>query len=94
MLEWDRNTYRIPLKTHRIWVTNPNEPREMLDVLTDTFLQDKISDTNAVFDAAAQAEGNNASYTHYFWVNNKTVLPHTVAAMEAKGFVVKELREL
>ena len=33
--EYDANTYRIPLKSHRIWVTSPVTPRETLDVLTN-----------------------------------------------------------
>jgi len=33
--DYDPLKYKIPLKSHRVWMTSPNNPREMIDVLVD-----------------------------------------------------------
>lgn len=54
--EYKEEGYKIPLKTHRIWLTSPNNPREMLSVLTDPVLQSQLLTTNKVLDDAASKE--------------------------------------
>jgi len=89
--DYQEEGYRIPLKTHRIWLTSPNNPREMLSVLTDTFLQEQMLSTNQVLDDAAQRDRIGNKWTHYFWTNDRTLIPRTVQQMEEWGFIVREL---
>ena len=51
--EYDPSVYRIPLKSHRVWITSPNNPREMINVLINKTLQEKLKTTIEVFDKAA-----------------------------------------
>jgi hypothetical protein len=57
--DYDPTKYKIPLKSHRIWVTSPNNPREMLDVLVDEDLQAKLSQTNKILDQALEKDPYN-----------------------------------
>ena len=82
--EMNRDKYRIPLKTHRVWVTSPHNPREMLDSLEE-YLLPKMAETNKVLDEAANNDPLNTSgekWEHIFWVNDRTAIPRSVAYME------------
>ncbi|CDW71395.1 UNKNOWN [Stylonychia lemnae] len=96
--EYDPSHYRIPLKSHRVWITSQYNPREMVDVLVNQTLQEKLNSTNKVLDESAITDeavrdGSN-KWTHYFWVNDKSLVPKSVKFMESIGYVVRELKEL
>lgn len=57
--DYSPDVYRIPLKSHRVWVTSPNNPREMLAVLSDKDLQEKIFTTNSILDKSAENDSLN-----------------------------------
>lgn len=80
---------RIPLKTHRVWITNSMKGTEMLDSIgnNQTFLNEIVR-SNQVLD------DDNHKWTHYFWTNDVKAIPRTVAWFKQNGFIVKELREL
>ena len=67
--------YKIPLKSHRVWVTSPINPREIKNVLTNQFLQDSIFNTNRVLDEAAAKVKPGEKWEHYIWVNDKSLIP-------------------
>ena len=54
----DPGVYRIPLKSHRVWITSPNNPREMIDILENPTLQSKLKTTIEVLDQAALVDDN------------------------------------
>ena len=87
-------SYKIPLKSHRVWVTSPINPREIKNVLTNQFLQDSIFNTNRVLDEAAAKVNPGEKWEHYIWVNDKSLIPQSVAFMEANGLIVRDLTEL
>eukprot|EP00347_Sterkiella_histriomuscorum_P022458 403338414 len=96
--DYNPDVYRIPLKSHRIWITSPNNPREMLDVLVDEDLQAKLARTSKILDEAAERDPYNKDgkhkWQHIFWVNDKKLIPRSVKFMEESGFIVRELTEL
>ncbi|CDW78564.1 UNKNOWN [Stylonychia lemnae] len=83
---------RIPFKSHRIWVTDLNNPREMLTIFKDVFLVNQLSKTNQVLDSSASKVGQK--WDHYIWTQDKTLIPETVKFFKRIGVEVRELKEL
>lgn len=82
-------TPKIPLKSHRIWVTDPENPRELVDVFVDPKIVQEFLDTLEVLNAAGPEK-----WEHYLWTNDKTLIPRSVEWVTKAGIVVKELKEL
>ena len=79
---------RIPLKTHRMWVTDPYTGTEILDAVhNESFFAEMLA-TNRLLDDSEH------KWTHYLWVNEKKAIPRSVKWFEDHGFIVKELRQL
>eukprot|EP00347_Sterkiella_histriomuscorum_P023346 403334996 len=79
---------QVELKTHRVWVTDPQNPREMLDYLGDLNVMHRMIQTNKILQ-----EGNHY-WEHIFWVNDRKLLPKTVKWLEDNGFIIRELNQL
>ena len=43
--------YKIPLKTHRVWVTSPDFPQEAFKVIADPKYKERIMKANEVFES-------------------------------------------
>lgn len=82
------STPKVELNTHRLWVTNRYEPREMFEYLPNITVYDMILDTNK------KLEEGGLEWNHYLWVNERSLLPNTTKWFEEHGFKVKEFREL
>lgn len=67
----DTTVYRIPLITHKIWVTSDRKPVDPSPQYIEWLI-------NSI-------EHNQPSqgWTHYFWIENKAKLPQLVAALES-----------
>ena len=84
-----QETPKIPLKTHRVWITDPTKGTEFIDAIgnNQTFLDEIVKSNKALDD-------NKHHWSHYFWTNDAKAIPRSVEWFKANGFVVRELREL
>ncbi|MGF9759452.1 glycosyltransferase [Microvirga sp. 0TCS3.31] len=71
-------TKKIPKISHRMWLTNPEAPREPSSIFVDRFIQNSKS----AFDR---------EWRHYFWVQDEAHLPSTLDKLRNAncGFEVK-----
>lgn len=74
---------RIPRIFHHIWVTNERVKRE----IPDTDIQYMLNSYKII------SEGDR-SWEHIVWTNNKSLIPVSIAKLEANGVKVRELSEL
>jgi glycosyl transferase-like sugar-binding protein len=72
----------IPLAMHHIWFTTKENSREPNDVEVELAL--KSAELNRLEDG----------WKHYFWVNDKNLLPKTVEKLEKAGFITREIWEI
>ncbi len=72
----------IPLTTHHIWLTNPENPKELSDHML------------AWAKKSAAVLSGNANWKNIFWVNEKKLIPNTVKELEKVGCLFKEIYEL
>lgn len=79
---------RIPLKTHRVWVTDSINPTEMVDSINEPKIYKELLKTNKALNSPGY------EWTHYFWTNDKKAIPRTVSWFEENGVIVKEIHEL
>ena len=79
---------RIPLKTHRMWITHPVISIEMRDSVKNDTIFDEILSTNRALD------DENHTWEHYFWTNDAKAIPETVKWFKDNGFIIMELRDL
>ncbi|CDW71225.1 UNKNOWN [Stylonychia lemnae] len=84
------DTPRIPFITHRIWLTDPYDPKEMQQVLPEIISQ--IQSTQKQFDISAKQ--HNQKWNHYLWVQEQNLIPQTIQLFEQMGFRIKLLSEL
>ncbi len=82
------NEPRIPRKTHRVWVTDPDMPTETLDGIKEPKVFEELLNTNR----ALEKDGHK--WTHYLWTNDKKAIPRSVKWFEDNGHIVRELHEL
>ena len=75
---------RIPKKTHRVWITHNESPREVLDKIQDPRIFEMLQKTNQALEG----------WEHNFWVLDKKAIPRSVAWFEANGVRVREIKEL
>ena len=73
---------------HRVWVTDPLNPREVLDVMKNETLIDYVSKS---MDSLRAGGGD---WKFYFWTQDKTLIPRTTKWMEEKVYIVREFKEL
>ncbi|CDW79594.1 UNKNOWN [Stylonychia lemnae] len=85
------NVTRIPLITHRVWITSNESPIELTNFLREQLLQN-LNKTYYNLDSSAAQRGLN--WTHYLWIQDKSLLPETVQLFQSYGVVVKELKDL
>lgn len=71
---------KIPPILHHIWLTHPSSPREISQSNINNIIANK-----AVFSKT------NYSWEHILWVNDKTLIPGSVHALEAAGFSIREI---
>ncbi|CDW75581.1 UNKNOWN [Stylonychia lemnae] len=83
--------FKIPLITHRVWITDVKFPKEIDHNLNQDKL-DKLAVTYYQFEESSQQKGLN--WTHYLWVQDKSLLPETVEFFESLGVIVREVKEL
>ncbi|CDW73226.1 UNKNOWN [Stylonychia lemnae] len=83
--------FRIPLISHRVWLTDINSPSEIKDKLSRGILND-IGSSYQVLDDGARQEGYK--WIHYLWVQNKHIIPDTITLFQNHGVIVRELQEL
>ncbi|CDW89750.1 UNKNOWN [Stylonychia lemnae] len=83
------DTARIPFITHRVWLSDPQKPKEMQDLLRHSIL-------NAIFTSNKNIEQSNTTqnWTHYLWVYNKKQVPRTVRFFEQHRVQIREVYEL
>ena len=79
---------RIPLKTHRMWLTHPVYSIEMMESVQNITLFEEILRSNRELD------DDNHTWEHYFWTNDVTLIPKTVSWFSTNGFIIKEISEL
>jgi hypothetical protein len=77
----------IPFITHRVWLTNPKRPREILGYTHDAIIQYAVD----TLDALNKVHSN---WDHIIWTNDKTLIPESVRYLSDKGFSFRELTEL
>ena len=68
---------RIPLTTHRIWLTNPKAPQEL---------------PNRYFNWASESMVTmpaSQGWTHNLWIQDKALLPETVVEAKKRGINIK-----
>lgn len=97
--DYDPEKFRIPLITHRIWITSVHAPREIMD--TEMFTGEMKENITMTLNTLEQALKNDPAnkdgklkWKHYLWVNDKTLIPKTIAYVESEGYEVRELKEL
>ncbi|MDP3532621.1 MAG: glycosyltransferase [Alphaproteobacteria bacterium] len=77
LLKNDKNALngepRIPLITHKIWLTNPNKPSEMPDKYTEWY--ENTIKFNKPIDG----------WRHILWIQDRKLLPRTVELAEESG---------
>lgn len=73
---------------HRVWVTDPNDPREIKNVLKNETLQQEVLNSMEVL------KRSGGDWKFYFWTNDKSLIPETVQWMEKNGYTVREFKEL
>ncbi|CDW83401.1 UNKNOWN [Stylonychia lemnae] len=84
-------TVRIPLITHRIWLTDILSPVEIDQILKIEVLQEMAQSYKLLTESAKQ---NGLNWTHYAWIQNMTLLPKTVKIFQDFGVEVKEIYDL
>ena len=97
--EYDPEKFRVPLITHRVWVTPAHAPREIMETKMFTEgMRKNITRTMKILDEALKNDPANKDgrfkWTHYFWVNDKKLIPKTIAYVESEGYQVREFKEL
>lgn len=70
---------RIPLISHKFWLTNPAKPVE--------FPQQYLLWAQKSMDVMPLKDG----WKHYLWVQNKALLPKTVKKLASERFVIMEI---
>ncbi|CDW91610.1 UNKNOWN [Stylonychia lemnae] len=85
------NETRIPLITHRVWITSKEQPLELTKFLREQLLQN-LNITYQNLDQSAAQRGLN--WTHYLWIQDINQLPETVQLFQSLGVIVKELKDL
>ena len=83
-------TPRIPYFTHRVWLTDPWDPSEMGDVITEQAYYDRMTSTNKVLEESTPEN----KWTHYLWTIDKSLIPKTVRYFETEGYEVRDMRDL
>ncbi|CDW72737.1 UNKNOWN [Stylonychia lemnae] len=82
---------KIPLVTHRIWLTDLNYPKEITDVVP-SYAVEQLGTSYKVFNQSAQYQGYK--WSHYLWVQDKQKVPETIKLFKNFGVITKELKEL
>ena len=79
----DSTVYRIPLVTHKIWVTSDANPKDP-SAQYIRWLENSI-----------KHNPTEAGWTHYFWIESKDKLPGLAKLLENHpNIVIKELNDL
>eukprot|EP00347_Sterkiella_histriomuscorum_P010149 403377414 len=78
----------IPAYSHRVWITDPIAPREITDYQKEPEVYQNMLTTNRVL------ESDGTKWTHYLWVNDKSLVPESVKWFESNGFIIREITEL
>lgn len=73
--------YIIPTLSHQIWLTNPNNPKEIRDNDLAN-LEHKIQLLN---------KNNNASWEHYLWTNCRSCIPTSTKRLESLNVTVNDI---
>ncbi|CDW86642.1 UNKNOWN [Stylonychia lemnae] len=88
--KWSDNL-RIPLTTHRVWITGMQDPKELIDLIGNK-VQDKLNSTYDYFDTSAKQIGRK--WTHFLWIQDQKILPKTVRMFASFGVSVRSVYEL
>ncbi|CDW73718.1 UNKNOWN [Stylonychia lemnae] len=79
---------KIPLQTHRTWLTSPNNPIEIFDYLKDPIFFDRMIQTNKLLDS------NGEKWNHFIWTNDRSLSKKTFQWFEENGFIIREFKEI
>lgn len=99
--------YKIPPISHNIWLTNPDNPKEIsdkaienlikkisfLDRKTESTTCDLISDMfSSLF--SQKEEIITSPWEHILWTNDKSLLPKTTKKLEGLNIKIKDISEI
>eukprot|EP00347_Sterkiella_histriomuscorum_P019312 403342133 len=63
-------------------------------ILDDSVKYDEYFDEKLVGEAKQLIKKTQEKWKHYFWTNDKSLIPKAVKYMEKHGFIVRELKEI
>lgn len=84
----DLGEYKIPFISHIVWVTNPKNPKELVEYYPEHVIESLLK----TYDALDRSyEGK---WDHYLWTNYLELIPKTAERFRKRGLIVKDIREL
>lgn len=78
------NQIKVPYITHRIWITNETNTKEISDLLDKELLESLFSSYKIL---------DQDFWVHYIWVNNIDLVPETITMFKKNNVIVQQISE-